>query len=62
MTILLLFSLTLLLSILVVPSTGAAETHLTTASQKTGTDVTLMSVYFRDANLGWAVGSGGTVL
>ena len=39
-----------------------AESNLTTASQKTGTEVTLMGVHFRDTQLGWAVGSGGTVL
>ncbi len=40
----------------------AAEPQLKASPQKTGTEVTLMSVFFRDANLGWAVGSGGTVL
>src|SRR5689334_2367661 len=45
-----------------VVSTPAAEKQLKSAPQKTGTEVTLMSVFFRDAALGWAVGSGGTVL
>ena len=43
-------------------SSTAAPPQVKTAPQKSGTEVTLMSVYFRDANLGWAVGSGGTVL
>ncbi|MDF2459659.1 MAG: hypothetical protein K0S79_2075, partial [Nitrospira sp.] len=56
------FLLVSLLSMLIVPFTEAAEGQLKAASQKTGTEVTLMSVYFRDINLGWAVGSGGTVV
>jgi hypothetical protein len=61
--------LTFFLSILLVfplvfavPSVVVAEPQVKAAPQKTGTEVTLMSVYFRDANLGWAVGSGGTVV
>src|SRR5262249_46936290 len=61
LTILLLFPLTWFLSILV-PSITAAEPRLKSDPQKTGTEVTLMSVYFRDAKLGWAVGAGGTVI
>ena len=50
------------LSPVIVSSTIAAERQLKASPQKTGTEVTLMSVFFRDPNLGWAVGSGGTVL
>ena len=62
LTILLFVPLSLLLSTFIISPTRAAESQLKAAPQKTGTEVTLMSVYFRDANLGWAVGSGGTVV
>src|SRR5689334_15858694 len=48
--------------LLAIVSIEAAEKQLKSAPQKTGTEVTLMGVFFRDPNLGWAVGSGGTVL
>src|SRR6476620_6757737 len=50
------------LLLLNIPSINAAEPQLKAASQKTGNEVTLLSVDFRDANRGWAVGSSGKVL
>jgi len=37
----------------------AEKPSLAPAAQKSGTEVTLMSVYFLDARVGWAVGPVG---
>ncbi|MBM4123324.1 MAG: hypothetical protein FJ249_12145, partial [Nitrospira sp.] len=47
----------------VMPVLGwAAEPKVISQGQTSGTEATLMSVYFRDTKLGWAVGAGGAIL
>ena len=41
---------------------SADDVRATIVQQKSGTQATLMGVYFRNAALGWAVGGGGTLL
>ena len=40
----------------------AEDVRATIVQQKSGTQATLMGVYFRNAAVGWAVGAGGTLL
>src|SRR5262245_65195832 len=56
------FGFAFFISILPGRLTVAGESPLSFAVQKSGTEVTLMNVYFRNPRMGWAVGSGGTVL
>ena len=44
------------------PVSSAEDVRATIVRQKSGTQATLMGVYFRNAALGWAVGAGGTLL
>lgn len=39
-----------------------AEAQVSVTMQKSGSEATLLGMFFRDAQLGWAVGSGGTIL
>ncbi|MEK7269083.1 MAG: YCF48-related protein [Nitrospirota bacterium] len=43
------------------PVTGA-DARAVAVVQKSGTEVTLLGVFFRNANMGWAVGAGGAIL
>jgi len=43
-------------------SVRAAEFRSVAAMQKSGTEVTLLSVYFQTVGVGWAVGAGGAIL
>ncbi|MGB4893571.1 MAG: hypothetical protein WBO94_03625, partial [Nitrospira sp.] len=38
------------------------ESRATVAMQKSGSEATLLGMFFHDPQLGWAVGSGGTIL
>src|SRR5579884_96417 len=44
------------------PSLAAGDTRIFSTAQKSGTEVTLMGIYFHDVRLGWAVGSGGAIV
>ena len=50
------------LELAVTDAPGAEQPRVVPTTQKSGTEVTLMSVYFLDAKVGWAVGAGGTIL
>ena len=52
-----------MLAVLLCASTSwAADSPLTITPQESHTEATLMGLYFRTPQLGWAVGSGGTML
>jgi photosystem II stability/assembly factor-like uncharacterized protein len=52
------------LVVLSVGTVEAASPHapVTVAMQKSGSEATLLGMFFHDHQLGWAVGSGGTIL
>ncbi len=51
-----------LLALVSEQSLSAAEFRSIAALQKSGTEVTLLSVYFQNVGVGWAVGAGGAIL
>ena len=51
-----------LLVALPLSASSAEDVRATIVQQKSGTQATLMGVYFRNAAVGWAVGAGGTLL
>ena len=41
---------------------ASPDARVTVAMQKSGSEATLLGLFFHDPQLGWAVGSGGTIL
>src|SRR5688500_4235521 len=41
---------------------ASPEARVSVAMQKSGSEATLLGMFFHDPHLGWAVGSGGTIL
>jgi photosystem II stability/assembly factor-like uncharacterized protein len=54
--------LVILISLLCAPLSWTAGSPLTVTPQISHTEALLMGLYFHKPQLGWAVGSGGTIL